>query len=95
VDSDYQELVATRLPALLRYAHLLTGDPRRADDAVQTALARTLLRRHRIERTGNPEAYVRKAILNQVIIPADDDGVNSRSKFCPKPRPRRPAPKSA
>ncbi len=64
---DYQEWVAARLPALLRYAHLLTGDPHRAEDVVQVALAKTLLKWSRIDRNGNPEGYVRKAILNQVI----------------------------
>ena len=53
-----------RLPALLRFAHAVCGDPHTAADLVQDALERTGLHWHRIDRNGDPEAYVRRAIVN-------------------------------
>ena len=47
-------------------ARLLTGDDGRAEDLVQTALARTYLRRNRI-RSDDPTAYVRRVMVNQHI----------------------------
>ena len=45
-----------RMRELLRFAHLLTGDPHRAADLVQDALERTLISWHRVERKDDPEA---------------------------------------
>jgi RNA polymerase sigma-70 factor (sigma-E family) len=56
-----------RMRELLRFAHVLTGDPHRAADLVQDALERTLLSWHRVERKDDPEAYVRRAIVNRHI----------------------------
>jgi RNA polymerase sigma-70 factor (sigma-E family) len=56
-----------RMRELLRFAHLLTGDPHRAADLVQDALERTLISWHRVERKDDPEAYVRRAIVNRHI----------------------------
>jgi RNA polymerase sigma-70 factor (sigma-E family) len=67
VDRDFREWAAARLPALLRYAHVLTGNPHRAEDIVQTALAHTLAAWPRVRRKDNPENYVRRAILRLVI----------------------------
>ena len=67
MDSDadaFDAFVRARLPALLRFAYALTGDPHTAADLVQDALERTGMRWHRIERQGDPEGYVRRAILN-------------------------------
>jgi RNA polymerase sigma-70 factor (sigma-E family) len=67
VDADaaaFDAFVRARLPALLRFAYALTGDPHTAADLVQDALERTGMRWSRIERQGNPEGYVRRAILN-------------------------------
>ena len=60
----FDAFVRARLPALLRFAHALTGDPHTAADLVQDALERTGMRWHRIERQGDPEGYVRRAIIN-------------------------------
>jgi RNA polymerase sigma-70 factor (sigma-E family) len=49
---------------LLRFAHALTGDPHVAADLVQDALERTGMRWSRLDRLGDPEAYVRRAIVN-------------------------------
>jgi RNA polymerase sigma-70 factor (sigma-E family) len=56
-----------RMRELLRFAHVLTGDPDRAADLVQDALERTLLAWPRIERKDDPEGYVRRAIVNRHI----------------------------
>jgi len=61
-EQAFRDFAAARLPSLLRFAHLLTADRATAEDVVQTALARTALAWHRIERRDDPTAYVRKAI---------------------------------
>jgi len=63
-DLAFDAFVRARMPALLRFAHAVTGDPHLAADLVQDALERTGVRWSRIERTGDPEAYVRRAIVN-------------------------------
>ena len=63
---SFGEFVAAALPALLRFGHVLTGDPRAAEDLVQEALARTL-RRWRAVRQDNALAYVRKVMVNTHI----------------------------
>ncbi|RMI36100.1 SigE family RNA polymerase sigma factor [Actinomadura harenae] len=62
-----EEWVAARLPALQRYAYLLTGSAHDAEDVVQTALARTLAAWPRVTRKHDPEPYVRKAIARLVL----------------------------
>jgi RNA polymerase sigma-70 factor (sigma-E family) len=59
----FREFVAARSPALQRAAWLLTGNRETAQDLVQTALARTWPRWHRLERTENAEAYVRRVMV--------------------------------
>jgi RNA polymerase sigma-70 factor (sigma-E family) len=63
----FDEFARARMRALLRFAHVLTGDPERAADLVQDALERTLLAWSRIERKGDPEGYVRRAIVNRHV----------------------------
>jgi RNA polymerase sigma-70 factor (sigma-E family) len=58
--SGFDEFVATRSPALLRTAYLLTGEHALAEDLLQTALAKCWFAWGRIE--GPPEPYVRRAI---------------------------------
>jgi RNA polymerase sigma-70 factor (sigma-E family) len=60
----FDAFVRARMPALLRFAHAMTGDPHTAADLVQDALVRTGMRWSRLDRTGDPEAYVRRAIVN-------------------------------
>jgi len=59
----FDEFVAVRGQALHRTAYLLTGDWALAEDLLQTALSKAYPRWSRIERD-NPEAYVRKALVN-------------------------------
>jgi len=61
---SFDAFVRARLPALTRFAYAVTGDPHTAADLVQDALERTGLHWSRIERGGDPEAYVKRAIVN-------------------------------
>lgn len=63
---SFGEFVAAALPALLRFGHVLTGDPGEAEDLVQEALARSL-RRWRSVRGGNAVGYVRRVMVNTHI----------------------------
>ncbi len=65
--AEYEQFVRARTPALLRSAYLLTGDQQLAEDLVQEALARTHLAWHRLQDTGNAEAYVRKVMYHQQV----------------------------
>ncbi|MEV0570381.1 sigma factor [Dactylosporangium sp. NPDC050588] len=58
----FAEFVATRSHVLLRAAWLLTGDAGRAEDLLQTALARSWQHWDRIAVGGSPEAYVRRVL---------------------------------
>lgn len=58
----FADFVLHRSGALLRTAYLLTHDRQLAEDLLQTALAKAWPRWSGIE--GNPEAYVRKILVN-------------------------------
>jgi RNA polymerase sigma-70 factor (sigma-E family) len=60
----FEDYVAARGAGLVRFAILLTGDPHRAEDLVQEALAKAYLRWHRIRRADNPDVYVRRLLVN-------------------------------
>lgn len=64
VGLDFEEYVAQRGPALLRLATLVTGSEADAQDAVQDALSRALPRWDRIVAADDPDAYVRRMVLN-------------------------------
>jgi RNA polymerase sigma-70 factor (sigma-E family) len=66
VDVDFDEFVAARGYALLRFAYLLTGDRYLAEDLTQEALVRAHRRWASIERA-DPEPYLRKAIVHQYL----------------------------
>jgi RNA polymerase sigma-70 factor (sigma-E family) len=61
--AGFEEFVAGRGRALQRFAYLVTCDWALAEDLLQAALARTYPRWTRIE-SGDPEAYVRKVMVN-------------------------------
>jgi RNA polymerase sigma-70 factor (sigma-E family) len=65
--AEFDEFVRSRHAALLRFAHLLTGDPHAAADLVQEALEKAGLRWRRIRQQDAPESYVRRSILNAHI----------------------------
>jgi RNA polymerase sigma-70 factor (sigma-E family) len=60
----FREYVAARQQHLLGLARLLTGDWQRAEDLVQTALAKVWRRWSRVTAVGDPHAYVRRVLIN-------------------------------
>jgi hypothetical protein len=63
----FEEFVATRLQALLRYAAVLTGDRDEARDLVQTVLAKVFISWARVARADRPEAYVHRMVTNEFL----------------------------
>jgi RNA polymerase sigma-70 factor (sigma-E family) len=64
---EFREYVATRGPALLRTAMLLTTDRTEAEDLLQSALAKTYLAWNRINDRAALDGYVRRAMVNTQI----------------------------
>jgi len=63
----FKEFVGARRQSLMRSAYLLTGSSPEAEDLLQTVLMRTAGHWPRVLRTGHPEAYVRKALINEHV----------------------------
>jgi RNA polymerase sigma-70 factor (sigma-E family) len=63
----FEEFAAARLPAMLRFAGVLTGDRELAEDVVQEVLIRVLKRWPQIGNLDHPEAYVRKMVVNEYL----------------------------
>lgn len=64
---DYDEFVASRLPALLRFAVMLTGDPDLAADVVQDVMVKAQVSWRRVVGSEQPDRYVRRMITNAYI----------------------------
>src|SRR5262245_34711256 len=64
---SFVEYVRSRHTELLRYAHVLSGDPHLAADLVQDALERAGLHWRRIRRQDDPEGYLRRIIVNRYV----------------------------
>ncbi|MFC6880654.1 MULTISPECIES: SigE family RNA polymerase sigma factor [Actinomadura] len=62
----FEEFVEHRLPALFRYACVLTGNRHDAEDLVQEALTRTGVGWWRVRRKDDPEGYVRTVMVRIV-----------------------------
>ncbi|QGN49010.1 SigE family RNA polymerase sigma factor [Micromonospora sp. WMMD558] len=60
------EFVASRTPALMRVAYLLTGDRHAAEDLFQSALARTIPK-WRTLRHADPEGYLRTVMYREQV----------------------------
>jgi len=56
---DFESFMRERLPALVRYGYVLSGNPHDAADLAQEALARLSERWRRVSANGDPEGYVR------------------------------------
>lgn len=61
---DFQSWVSAHGDALTRFAYLVTGDHDRAADAVQDALVAACVRWRRIVARGDPDAYLRRCVVN-------------------------------
>jgi RNA polymerase sigma-70 factor (sigma-E family) len=66
VEEELRAFVAARFPHLRRTAYLLCGDWHRADDLVQTALARVVVAARR-RTVDNLEAYARTTLLRTFL----------------------------
>lgn len=65
-DDSFGQFVETALPGLLRFAHMLTGQPALAEDIVQTSLVKAMKAWPRIEgeEFWRQQAYVRRIVVN-------------------------------
>lgn len=63
----FEEFTASRLPALLRFAAVLTGERGLAEDVVQEVLFRAHQRWSHIGALDAPELYVRRMISNEYL----------------------------
>ncbi|WP_245715196.1 sigma factor [Nocardioides szechwanensis] len=63
-ETDFRDWAAASRSRLRRTAYLLSGDWHLADDLVQDALTRAYAVWPRVARGGQPDAYVRKILLN-------------------------------
>jgi DNA-directed RNA polymerase specialized sigma24 family protein len=70
---EFDEYVAARGTALLRFARVLTGDSASAEDLLQAALADAYVRWSRVEAADAPDAYVRRVIVNRHLSSSAGD----------------------
>ena len=63
-DTEFGDFMSARWPGLVRLGYGLTGDRQAAEDLAQTALARAYASWPRVRRAGDPDAYVRRILLN-------------------------------
>jgi RNA polymerase sigma-70 factor (sigma-E family) len=67
LEREFEEFVAAVSPRLHRAAYAITRDHHHAEDAVQAALGKAYARWKRVVRTDQPEAYVRRMVVNEVL----------------------------
>lgn len=63
-DDEFDDFMRGRWPAMVRLAYGLTGDAGHAEDLAQAAFARAYASWGRVSRAGNPDAYVRRIVIN-------------------------------
>jgi RNA polymerase sigma-70 factor (sigma-E family) len=64
-DEEFRDCMRGRWPVMLRLAYGLTGDRGHAEDVAQAAFARAYASWGRVRRTGDPDAYVRRILVNE------------------------------
>ncbi|WP_433356295.1 sigma factor [Microtetraspora malaysiensis] len=64
---SFREFMAVRQQSLMRTAYLLMGDARLAEDLLQTVPLKVLGRWPKLAGVTSPQAYARKALVNQYI----------------------------
>lgn len=88
---DFESWVIATADALLRFAYVLTGDRSLAEDAVQDALTTACARWARVSRADDPEAYVKRMVVNAHI----SWWRRFRRREAPVPEPARTVPPAA
>ncbi|HEY7013493.1 MAG TPA: SigE family RNA polymerase sigma factor [Streptosporangiaceae bacterium] len=63
-EAEFSEFMLGRWSRLVRLGYGLTGDQGLAEDLAQTALAKAFASWPRVRRAGDPDAYVRRIMLN-------------------------------
>ena len=63
-DEDFSAFATSRWPGLVRLAFGLTADRGLAEDIAQTALARAYVAWRRVRRADDPDAYLRRILVN-------------------------------
>src|SRR3954465_4768180 len=63
-DAEFREFMVSRWGSLVRFAYGLTGDRGHAEDLAQTALAKAYASWPRVRRAEDPDAYVRRILVN-------------------------------
>lgn len=63
-EAEFREFMVGRWPWLVRLAYALTGDWGHAEDLAQTALTKALISWRRLRRADDPDAYLRRILLN-------------------------------
>ncbi|MEW9547417.1 SigE family RNA polymerase sigma factor [Nonomuraea sp. NPDC050783] len=66
-NDSFREFVAAHQQSLMRTAYLLTGDAHLAEDLLQSVLLKVLGRWPKLAHVASPQAYARKALVNQYI----------------------------
>jgi RNA polymerase sigma-70 factor (sigma-E family) len=64
-DEEFDTFMRGRWPAMVRLAYALTGDAGHAEDLAQAAFARAYASWGRVKRAGDPDAYVRRIVINE------------------------------
>jgi RNA polymerase sigma-70 factor (sigma-E family) len=64
-DEEFRDFMRGRWPAMVRLAYGLTGDLGHAEDVAQAAFARAYASWGRVARTGDPDAYLRRIVVNE------------------------------
>ncbi|MGC0421840.1 SigE family RNA polymerase sigma factor [Embleya sp. AB8] len=62
--ADFRTFVESRWSGLVRTAYLLTGDHGIAEDVAQSTLTKAYVNWRRVQRADNPDAYVRRVLVN-------------------------------
>jgi RNA polymerase sigma-70 factor (sigma-E family) len=63
-DEEFREFMHSRWPGLVRLGYSLTGEWAAAEDLAQTALAKAYASWSRVRRADDPDAYVRRILVN-------------------------------
>jgi RNA polymerase sigma-70 factor (sigma-E family) len=64
-DEEFDGFMRARWPAMVRLGYALTGDAGHAEDLAQAAFARAYASWGRVRRAGDPDAYVRRIVINE------------------------------